>query len=60
MENNGVWKLVTLPQVCKPIGCKWVFKTNRNSEGLEDRYKQDWLPKGLHRRKESITMRPFH
>ncbi|CAL8998293.1 unnamed protein product, partial [Prunus brigantina] len=24
MSKNGVWKLVALPQRCKPIGCKWV------------------------------------
>ncbi|BBG99469.1 transposable element gene [Prunus dulcis] len=47
MEKNGVWKLVTLPQGCKPIGCKWVFKTKRNSKGQVDRYKARLVTKGF-------------
>ncbi|KAI5347656.1 hypothetical protein L3X38_000543 [Prunus dulcis] len=47
MEKNGVWKLVTLPQGCKPIGCKWVFKTKRNSKGQVDRYKARLVAKGF-------------
>ncbi|KAI5344589.1 hypothetical protein L3X38_012466 [Prunus dulcis] len=37
MEKNGVWKLVTLPQGCKPIGCKWAYKTKLDSKGQTDR-----------------------
>ncbi|CAL9006938.1 unnamed protein product, partial [Prunus brigantina] len=47
MEKNGVWELVTLPQSCKPIGCKWVFKTKRNSKGQVDRYKARLVAKGF-------------
>ena len=47
MEKNGVWKLVTLPQGCKPIGCKWVYKTKRNSKGQIDRYKARLVAKGF-------------
>ncbi|CAL9021467.1 unnamed protein product [Prunus brigantina] len=46
MEKNGVWKLVNQPQGCKPIGCKWVFKTKRNSKGQVDRYKARLVAKG--------------
>ncbi|RVX07135.1 Retrovirus-related Pol polyprotein from transposon TNT 1-94 [Vitis vinifera] len=28
MKDNGVWDLVELPKGVKPIGCKWIFKTN--------------------------------
>ncbi|CAL9020348.1 unnamed protein product [Prunus brigantina] len=47
MEKNEVWELVTLPQGCKPIGCKWVFKTKRNSKGQLDRYKARLVVKGF-------------
>ncbi|KAL6345742.1 hypothetical protein AAG906_017486 [Vitis piasezkii] len=33
MYMNGVWDLVDLPHGCKPVGCKWVFKTKRDSSG---------------------------
>ncbi|KAL6333290.1 hypothetical protein AAG906_028473 [Vitis piasezkii] len=29
MHMNGVWDLVKLPHGCKPVGCKWVFKTKQ-------------------------------
>ena len=47
MSKNGVWKLVDLPQGCKPIGCKWVYKTKRNSKGQIDRYKARLVAKGF-------------
>jgi len=31
--------LVVLPNSCRPIGCKWVFKTKHDSKGLVERYK---------------------
>ncbi|RVW28694.1 Retrovirus-related Pol polyprotein from transposon TNT 1-94 [Vitis vinifera] len=33
MKDNGVWNLVELPKGVKPIGCKWIFKTKRDSKG---------------------------
>ena len=33
MINNKTWKLVKLPAERKPIGCKWIFKTKRTSDG---------------------------
>ena len=33
MAHNGVWDLIKLPNSCKPIGCKWVFKTKRDAKG---------------------------
>ncbi|KAI5338839.1 hypothetical protein L3X38_018111 [Prunus dulcis] len=47
MSKNGVWKLVDLPQGCEPIGCKWVYKTKRNSKGQIDRYKARLVAKGF-------------
>ena len=39
MTNNEVWDLVELPKWAKAIGCKWVFKTERDSLGNIERYK---------------------
>ncbi|XP_070025684.1 uncharacterized protein [Nicotiana sylvestris] len=39
MEYNRVWELVELPVGFRPIGCKWVFKTKRDSKGNIDHYK---------------------
>ena len=37
MANNQVWDLVELPKGVKAIGCKWVFKTKRDSSGNIER-----------------------
>jgi len=53
--GNDTWKLVDLPPGCKPIGCKWVFKTKKNLDGsilkFKDRLvaKGNKYPKGGHR-----------
>ena len=33
IQDNNVWELVPLPEGAKPIGCKWIFKTKRDSNG---------------------------
>ena len=47
MKNNGVWDLVELPEGVKPIGCKWIFKTKRDSKGNIVRYKTRLITKGF-------------
>ena len=39
MASNGVWNLVELPDGAKAIGCKWVFKTKKDSLGNIEMYK---------------------
>ena len=39
MASNGVQNLVELPDGAKAIGCKWVFKTKKDSLGNIERYK---------------------
>ncbi|KAL6320066.1 hypothetical protein AAG906_004463 [Vitis piasezkii] len=39
MKDNGVWDLVKFHKGVKPIGCKWIFKTKRDSKGNIIRYK---------------------
>jgi Reverse transcriptase (RNA-dependent DNA polymerase) len=39
MYDNKVWNIVPLPKGVKPIGCKWIFKTKKDSKGNVKRYK---------------------
>ena len=39
MKINEVWYLVDFPSGVKTIGCKWVFKTKKDSLGNIERYK---------------------
>ncbi|RVW75565.1 Retrovirus-related Pol polyprotein from transposon TNT 1-94 [Vitis vinifera] len=47
MASNGVWNLVELPNGAKSIGCKWVFKTKKDSLGNIERYKARLVAKGF-------------
>ena len=47
MMSNGVWDLVELPNEAKAIGCKWVFKTKKDSLGNIERYKARLVAKGF-------------
>ena len=50
MKDNDVWDLVPLPKGLKPIGCKWIFKTKRDSKGNKERYKARLVAKGFTQR----------
>ena len=47
MKDNDVWNLVPLPKGEKPIGCKWIFKTKRDSKGNVERYKARLVANGF-------------
>ncbi|RVW92969.1 Copia protein [Vitis vinifera] len=47
MKCNDVWDLVELPNGVKTIGCKWVFKTKKDSLGNIERYKAKLVAKGF-------------
>jgi len=47
MEHNCVWDLVEFPKGCKRVGCKWVFKTKRDSNGDLEHYKTRLFAKGF-------------
>ncbi|KAL5823734.1 hypothetical protein ACOSQ4_021634 [Xanthoceras sorbifolium] len=47
MKSNKVWDLVELPNGAKAIGCKWVFKTKKDSLGNIERYKARLVAKGF-------------
>ena len=53
MKDNDVGDLVPLPEGVKPIGCKWIFKTKRDSKGDVERYKARLVARG-YTQKEGI------
>ena len=56
MRDNGIWDLVKFPEGAKPIGCKWIFKTKRDSKGNVERYKARLVAKGF-AQKEGIDFK---
>jgi len=59
MQDNQVWDLVPLPKDKKPIDCKWIFKTKRNSEGNMERYKARLVAKDFTQREDIDFMGHF-
>ncbi|RDX85826.1 hypothetical protein CR513_32921, partial [Mucuna pruriens] len=53
MQDNDVWDLVELLEGVKPIGCKWLFKTKKDSKDNIERYKARLVVKDF-TQKESI------
>ena len=45
MKDNDVWDLVPLLEGAKPIGCKWIFKTKKDSKGNVETYKAHLVAK---------------
>ena len=56
---NGVWDLVHLPHGCKPVGCKWVFKTKHDSSRRIERYKARFVVKGYSKKEEIDFIETF-
>ncbi|KAK8944290.1 hypothetical protein KSP39_PZI008184 [Platanthera zijinensis] len=50
MRLNKVWELVELPEGCRPIGSKWVFKTKKDSKDKVERFKARLVAKGFTQR----------
>jgi hypothetical protein len=44
--SNETSELVDRPYVCKPMGCKWVFKKKLRPDDTIDKYKARLVPKG--------------
>ena len=57
IKSNEVWDLVELPNGAKAIGCKWVFKTKKDSFTTLRDTRLDLLLKDSLRKKELTTWR---
>lgn len=61
LMRNGTWSLVSLPQGRRPIGCKWLLKTKRNSDGSINKLKLRLVAQGfLQRERFNFTDRFSH
>ena len=47
MDQNEVWDLFELPEGYKKVGCKWVYKTKRDTKGNIERFKARLVAKGF-------------
>ena len=50
MATNQVWEIVELPKGVKAVGCKWVYKTKKDSNGNVEQYKARLVAKGFTQR----------
>lgn len=50
LEDRGVFELMKCPTGRTPIGCKWILKTKRNSDGTIERHKARLVAKGYSQR----------
>ncbi|GJZ70961.1 zinc finger, CCHC-type containing protein, partial [Tanacetum coccineum] len=58
MKNN-TWVLWDLPQGCKPLGCKWIFKRKMKVDGTIDKFKLDGDPRLRDQKEGSLTSIPI-
>ena len=54
MKENDIWEIFEVSSGVKLIGCKWTFKTRRDSQGKIKRYKARLVAKGF-TQKEGIN-----
>ena len=50
MGSNQVWDIVEFPNSVKAIGCRWVYKTKKDSQGNIERHKARLVTKGFTQR----------
>ncbi|CAI7775831.1 unnamed protein product [Closterium sp. NIES-53] len=53
IEENGTWELVELPEGCKAITSKWLFKIKSDADGKIELYKSRLVAKG-YQQKEKV------
>nr|GEW81907.1 zinc finger, CCHC-type [Tanacetum cinerariifolium] len=45
--GNNTWVLADLPQCCKPLGCKWIFKRKPKVDGTIEKFKERLVIQGF-------------
>lgn len=50
LVTNGTWELVPLSPHYNLVGCKWIYRIKRKSDGSVDRYKARLVAKGFYQR----------
>lgn len=50
LVRNGTWELVPADPSHNVVGCKWIFRIKRHSDGSVDRFKARLVAKGFHQR----------
>ena len=48
LVRNGTWELVSPDCVTNLVGCRWVYRIKRNSDGSINRFKARLVAKGFH------------
>ena len=51
MYSNSVWSLVKAPKRVKSIGCKWIYKRKRGSNGKVETFKARLVVNGFTQKK---------
>lgn len=47
LNKNQTWELVSKPENCELITCKWVYCLKKNSDGVVDKYKARLVARGF-------------
>jgi len=47
LNKNQTWELVSKPENCELITCKWIFRLKKNSDGVVDKYKARFVARGF-------------
>jgi hypothetical protein len=59
ITRNEVWNLVPRPNQ-NVVGTKWVFRNKQDEHGVVTRNRHDLWPKGIHKSKVWILVKPMH
>jgi hypothetical protein len=53
LAQNNTWTLIPVTNASNIVGCKWVFKTKRNSAGQIERHKARLVAKRVYARRRA-------